>query len=219
MTHTQFYTLSENLPFTVSLAVVTILCLLEGVMLFIGVGFINFLDTLFPDFDMEIDGFGLDDQGLVSKTLSFLRAKNVPLIILLVFFLVSFGLTGLVSQAIIVNFIGTPVSGLILSIPSFFIGLTMMKALGEVVSKIIPSDESDALEIKAFTNKVGVITLGVAKKETPAQCKIKDQTGKLHYFMVFPDDENDQLQQGEKVLLVRYEKPYFYAIKPENKNI
>jgi hypothetical protein len=219
MSHSEFYTLSQNLPFTVALAVVTILCLMEGVMLFIGVGVINLLDSLFPDFDMEIDGFGLEDQGLVSKTLSFLRAKNVPLVILLVLFLVSFGLTGLVAQAFCIKIFGFPVNGFFLSIPAFFIGLTMMKGIGEVISKIIPADETDAIEIKDFTNKVGIITLGVAKASQPAQCKIKDHTGKLHYFMVYPDNEANELKQGEKVLLVRYEDPYFYAIKPDNKNI
>ena len=219
MTHQEFYLLTQNMPFTVSLAVVTILCFLEGVMLFLGVGIINLIDTMFPDFDMEIDGFGLEDQGLVSKTLSFLRAKNVPLVVLLVFFLVSFGLSGLVMQSVFIKTIGLPVNGIILSIPAFLIGISMMKALGEVVSKIVPADETDAIAISDFTNKVGIITLGVASNDQPAQCKIKDHIGKMHYYMVFPDDEVQQLKQGDKVLLVRYEEPYFYAIKSNNKNI
>lgn len=219
MAYNEFYLLRDNLPFTVSLAVVTLLCLLEGVMLFLGVGLINFLDSLLPDFDIEVNGFGLEDQGLVSKTLTFLRVKNVPLVILLVIFFVAFGLSGLAIQAVCIKFLGITLNGFLVSVPALFVGGTMSKAIGEVLSKVVPTDETDALEISYFKNKVGVITLGVAQNNMPAQCKIKDHFGKLHYFMVFPDETDESLEQGDRVLLVRYEEPYFYGIKSNNKNI
>ncbi len=218
MTLNEFYVLPENLPFSVSITVVMILSLLEGVLLFFGVGLINFIDSLFPDLDFDIEGFGVDDPGVVSKTLSFLRIKEVPLIILLVAFLMSYGVSGLIIQSLSLKYLGQTMSAFLISIPSILIGFTLMKGFGEVLSKIMPSDETDAKEISEYTNKIGFIVLGTAKMGAPAQCKVKDKNGQIHYFMVLPDHD-EEIEQGEKVLLVRYEAPYFYVIKPKNKNI
>lgn len=218
MNFIDFYQLPENLPFAVSLTIVTLLSLVEGVAFLIGTGFISFIDSLLPNIDLSVDGPTLEDQGLISKTLSFLRVKNVPLIILLAAFLMAFGVSGLLLQSLVLQFVGTTITSLVLILPAFVIGLATMKAFGEVVAKVMPKDETDAQKIEAFVGKLGVVTLGTAKKDKPAQCKVKDKQGHLHYFMAFPDNE-EEISMGEKVILVRYEEPYFYMIKNKNKHL
>jgi hypothetical protein len=215
----EFYLLTENFPFTVAITVVAILSFLEGVMLLLGLGMISFLDNLLPDLDLDIDGPTLENHGLVSKTLTFLKIKNVPLIILFVAFMMSYGMSGLIIQGFCIKLFGTPLSSALISIPAFFIGITLMKGFGEVLAKIMPADETDARKIEEYAGKMGVITLGVSKKGNPAQCKVREKNGATHYFMALPDNEGEEIHQGEKVLLVRFETPYFYVIKPDNKNL
>lgn len=218
MTFNDFYQLSDNLPFSVAITIVTILSLIEGIAFMIGTGLLSFIDSLLPNFDLNIDGPNLEDQGLVSKTLTFLKVKNVPLIILLITFLMSFGVSGLLMQSLVLEILGFTVSALILIIPATIIGLGIMKAFGEVLAKVMPKDETDAEKIEAFVGKVGVLTLGTAEKDKPAQCKVKDKKGHLHYFMALTDND-EKIHMGQKVILVRYEEPYFYIIKNENKHL
>jgi len=219
VTFNEFYLLPENLIFTVAVTVVTIMSLLEGVLLFFGAGLINFFDVMLPDIDLELDGFGLEDKGFVSKTLSFLKVKDVPLVILFVCFLMSFGLSGLFLQAFCLKVFGTTASPYLVTPFALFIGLTLMRGFGVVISKLIPRDETDAVKINELIGRIGTITLGDVSKEKPAQCKVKDKSGQIHYFMSLPDNDNDEIKMGEKVLFVRYESPYFFVIRPENKNI
>lgn len=216
MSFHEFYSLGVNLPFTISIAIVSILSLLEGVAFLIGFGLISFLDSLLPDINLELDGPNLDDMGLVSKTLSFLKVKNVPLVVLFVCFLMSFGVSGLFFQGLWYSLFKTTINPLFIIPLAGIIGLILMKGFGTAIARLFPDDHTDAKELKSFITKIGVITLGSSKKGSPAQCKVKDHIGANHYFMVLPDNENEEILQGEAVLLVRYEEPYFYGIKPNN---
>jgi hypothetical protein len=218
MKFSEFYILTDNLPFTVALAIVSLLSLIEGVAFLIGFGLINFLDSLLPDIDFNIDGPKLTDPGIISKTLSFLRIKKIPVIILFVTFLMSFGVSGLMLQVILLKVLGTTMNGLLLTIPAIILGIAITKGFSEVIARLMPKDETDAETLNSFIGKVAIITLGVAKPNHPAQCKLKDKKGTTHYLMVMPD-KDQEIQTGEKVLFVKYEEPYFYGIKPENENI
>ncbi|MCR9203909.1 MAG: YqiJ family protein [Halobacteriovoraceae bacterium] len=218
MSFREFYMLGVNLPFTVSIAVVSILSLLEGVAFLLGFGLISFLDSFLPDVSLELDGPELEELGFVSKTLSFLKVKNVPLVILFVCFLMSFGVSGLFIQGCFYSITKTTLNPLLIIPIALLIGLSLMKGFGTVIARIFPDDETDARALDTFVSKVAVVTLGTVKNNHPAQCKVKDHIGAYHYFMVLPDNEEEQIHQGENILLVRYDHPYFYGIKP-NKNI
>ena len=137
-------------------------------------------------------------------------------VILLVCFLMSFGVSGIFFQGLWYSAFGFTLNPLFIIPFAAIIGLALMRGFGTAIARLFPDDQTDAQELKSFVTKIGTITLGVSKKNSPAQCKIKDHVGANHYFMVLPDNENDEIAQGESVLLVRYEEPYFYGIKPDN---
>jgi hypothetical protein len=58
-----------------------------------------------------------------------------------------------------------------------------------------------------------VITLGNARRGYPAEARLKDEHGQLHYVMVEPDSDSEEFAQGSTVLLVKQESSVFRAIR------
>ncbi len=206
----EFLSLHEVLPFSLTLGFVFALAVLEGVGVILGIGLFAFLDNVLPDFDGDFDA-NLPDGGLTSL-LSWMNVKKVPLLVALVCFLSTFGVVGVMAQYILQNFFAI-LAPLLIAIPaSLVLSIVLSKYFILGISKIMPKDESSALDIKSFIGKSATITLGVAKKGFPAECKLEDKYGQTHYFMVEPEGE-EEFKQGESVLLSKLSKNGFFAIK------
>ena len=59
--------------------------------------------------------------------------------------------------------------------------------------------------------RTALIILGQAKINFPAQAKVKDQFGQMHYVMVEPE-QDETFQQGQSVILTQRTKIGFQAI-------
>ncbi|MEZ5581570.1 MAG: DUF1449 family protein [Candidatus Competibacteraceae bacterium] len=91
----EFITADGNLPFSVALALMLLIALLEGVGTVLGFGFSHLLDQLTPGIDLSPETPDLDgDSGVVSRLLGWLHVGKVPMLALLVVFLTAFGLLG-----------------------------------------------------------------------------------------------------------------------------
>ena len=96
-----FLLANENLPFTVALAVMFGIAVLEGVMALMGFALSGVLDSLLPDmdFDIEADVYAdLETPSPFSRLLGWLRVGKVPMLMLLIIFLTGFGLIGLLEE-------------------------------------------------------------------------------------------------------------------------
>lgn len=201
---------SNNIIFTSALILMMFIALLEGVLVLIGVGLSNTFDSLIPDFDTEFD---VDTGYSLSKFFGWIRLKQVPILMLVVIFLTSFGLIGLLIQAILFNFIGTLWLQYLVVIPAFIFAITSLRIFGGLIAKFLPKDETSSISNNDLIGYIAIITLGKATKGSPAEAKIKDQSGQVHYFMVEPENENDIFMQGEKVLISGQNEKLFFAIK------
>ena len=56
------------------------------------------------------------------------------------------------------------------------------------------------------------IVLGTARRNEPAQARLRDEHGKTHYVMVEPEFDGDELPSGTPVLLVKVDGSRFRAI-------
>ena len=222
----EFILASQNMPFTVALTVMLGMAVLEGVMTLLGAGISSFLDSLLPDIDVDMDvDLGSDsDLGAsevpaatpLSKVLSWLQVGKVPVLILLVIFLTGFGLIGLTIQSFMHSTTGMLLPGIVASGIAFFLSMPVVRVFGGAIGKIIPKDETDAVSVKTLIGRIAVITIGTAKKGSPAEAKVKDQHGLTHYIMVEPEQDNDVFTSGTAILLIKQGGSVFKAIENTN---
>lgn len=214
----------ENIAFSVALALMLGIAILEGVMTVLGAGLSGLLDNLLPeslqadfdlDLDSELDGTALEaaSPSALSKLLGWLCVGRVPILVLLVAFLLSFGLAGVLIQKVTFLVAGGLLPGWLAWIPALGLALPPTRWMGRAVARIIPSDESSAVSVDSFIGRTAVITLGTARAGAPAQARLKDQHGQSHYVMVEPDNSDQELVSGMTVLLVRRVNSTFLAIE------
>ena len=212
-----FLLATENMPFTVALAVMFGIAFLEGVTVLLGFALSGMLDALLPDFDMDFDiEAELEAPSSISRMLSWLRVGKVPMLMLLIVFLTGFGLIGLALQSLLHGSFGFLLPNWLMSIPAFLLALPVVRIFGGALNRIMPNDETDAVSADSLVGRLATITLGTAVSGSPAEAKVRDIHGTTHYVMVEPDMAGESFAAQSSVLLVRNEGAVFKAITNPN---
>ncbi|MGL4232173.1 MAG: YqiJ family protein [Casimicrobium sp.] len=183
---------SEAWPFAAALALLVALSVLEGVGLLVSHSPSSFLDNLLPEMPDGVDG-----------PLGWLHLGKVPILVLLILFLAGFAISGYVIQSAAKALTGGLLPAWIASIPAIFAGFSTVSAIGALLAKVMPKDESSAISEQSLLGRAGVIVRGVAKHDYAAEAKVRDLQGRAHYVMVECDIEGESFSEGENVLLVR----------------
>ena len=180
-----------NLPFSVALLVM----LLIGAVEAFGLG----ASAVHLDVHADVDGGG--------DLLGWLGVGRVPLLMLLVVFLALFGLAGLAIQ----QFAG-PLP-LWIAVPGAAAAALPLTGLGaRGLARIMPGDETTAIGLDDLAGRRGTITIGTARRGSPAQARVADVHGQVHYVMVEPYDDDHSIGQGETVRLDRRDGNIFIAV-------
>lgn len=208
----------QNFIFGVAITLMFLLFILEIVALMIG-GANDWVDGFLPDSLTEAHAeIGIDspnvDASVFIRFLSWLYVGKIPLLMLMVVFLAVFGLTGFIFQSVVYNLLGFYLPKIIAVIVVWFLSLPIVRLFAKGLYKILPKDETTAINQSELVGRIGTVVIGKATKDTPAQIKVKDTHGQTHYVMAYAD--NDELMQGETVLLVSQKEMYFVAIKNVN---
>lgn len=212
-----FLTADGNLPFAVALLVMLIIAVLEGVTTVLGAGLSSLLEGGLPEVDLDVDSPELDsDGGVLSSLLGWLRVGEVPVLILLVLFLTGFGLIGLGIQSFAGKVTGALLPWPLAALPALLLSLPLVRALGGILARVIPRDETDAVSSDSLVGRVAVITLGTASVGNPAEARTRDRHGTTHYVMVEPLQEGETLTAGTDVLIIEPAGAGFRATKVEN---
>ena len=128
-----FFLQDGNQLFTGALVLMLMIAVLEGVMMLIGVGISDMLDNLLPDMDIDLDAPDTEAGGVLTKVLGWLRFGEVPALILLVAFLVAFGISGLLIQMFSESLFGILLPGWLLAIPVVFLALPQVRFVGNLL--------------------------------------------------------------------------------------
>ncbi|MGA9583196.1 MAG: YqiJ family protein [Allosphingosinicella sp.] len=180
-----------NLPFSVALLVMLMIGAVEA----FGLG----ASAVQLDVHADMDGGG--------DPLGWLGVGRVPLLMLLVVFLALFGLIGLAVQ----QFAG-PLP-LWIAVPAAAIGALPLTGLGaRGLARIMPGDETTAVSLDSLVGRRGTITIGTARRGSPAQARVADIHGQVHYVMVEPYDDDHSIGEGETVRLDRRDGHIFIAV-------
>ena len=128
----------ENLPFSVALGLMLAIAVLEGVGMLFGAGLSGALESVAPDFDIDVDADIDADAGAdlpaLSQFLGWLRVGEVPILILLIVFLTSFGLGGLIVQGLVHTSMGTYLSMPFASLAAFGLALPSVRVFGGLLA-------------------------------------------------------------------------------------
>ena len=225
----EFLTAPGNLPFSIALAVVFLLGLLEALALLLG-GVSGLFNVDAPDVDIEapdavaVDGAeapGVDvdgDGGLVGGLLQWLHVGQLPTTVLLLLFLLSFGIGGLVLQWMLMSRFGALLPATLASVPALAIALLGTRLTGSLLKPVLPRDETEAVSLDSLVGCGGQITVGTARHGRPAEARVKDRFGHAHYVMVEPDG-SEEFPAGSHVLLIKRHGAIYQVIDNAGANI
>jgi len=213
-----FITADQNSIFTMALVLMGMIAILEGASTVIGMGISELLESMLPNVEFDVATPDAP-QSVLSKLLGWINFGKVPLLIIMVCFLSAFGVVGYLLQYFTQGLTSVLLPQLIAVPIAFVIAMPFVRLFTSMLEKIMPRDESSALKEESFVGAMVTITLGTAKKGSPAEAKLTDVHGQTHYFMVQPEDEEEQFEQGSSVLLLRPSSNGFYAIKNTNTSL
>jgi len=218
MTLLEFINSDSNSLFTIALALMLFISILEGITTIFGFGLSSFLEGIFPDIDLELSSPDVS-EGVLSKLFSWLNYGKVPVLIIFICFLTAFGVIGYLIQYTFYMFISSLLPQTIVVPVALIVTLPFVRLLTSLLNKIMPKDETSALSHDSFIGTVATITLGKAKFGSAAEGKVKDKYGQTHYFMIEPESQDIEFVQGEDVLLSKKNINGFYAIKNEHSSL
>ena len=151
------------------------------------------------------------DAGPLSEVLTWLHAGQLPTTILLLLFLLSFGIGGLMLQSLMQARLGTLLPAGVAVWPAGLIALLATRISGGLLKPVLPRDETEAVSQDSFVGCGGQITIGTARPGKPAEARVKDRFGRTHYVMVEPDGD-DEFPTGSHILLVKRHAALYRAI-------
>ncbi|WP_299723425.1 YqiJ family protein [uncultured Tateyamaria sp.] len=226
----ELLTSSGNFPFSIALAVVAGLFVLEIITALLG-GSILGVGTDAPDIDVDMDfdfsaeidagadlADGFDSVDMPETEVSsggiftWIGARDVPILIWLVSFLTMFGLSGLILQSAMQSTLGFQLPALIASAIAFVPALAVTRVIANWVALLMPKTQTTALRARNLGGYHGTITQGTASRGKPAEVKIKDRHGNIHYLRVEPLHDDDSFAQGTDVTLIRKRGDKFFVI-------
>ena len=204
-------TTQGNAPFVVALLVMLGLAVVECVALFTGFSLNDAVDELVvPHSGVEtlghatgMEATGPEAAGVVGRFLAWLYIGKVPVLMVLIVALTVFGVCGLALQGVVRGVLGMPAPAL-LAVPTVFIAtLPLVRACTAGLARMLPRDESSAVDPASFVGRTARVTSGVARAGMPAEARLRDAFGTDHHVLVEPEEPDQTFPAGSIVLLVR----------------
>ena len=188
-----------NTPFAVALVLLALLLLLQMI------GVSDFGGDI--DADVETDG-----ADLTGGLASLLGLNRLPLMAWLSIFLGCFSLLGWSMQQLLTGLTDAPLPALPATGLGLVVALPATSFLARPLSRIWPHDETSAISTDNLLGKRGTISIGTARRGSPARALITDHFGQPHNVMVEPHEEGAAFVEGDEVLLVRRDGETFFAV-------
>jgi hypothetical protein len=161
----------------------------------------------------DVDGVdGVHGLSPLSATLGWLSVGRVPILVLLVILLATFGLAGYLIQNLAASWFGGPLASWFAAIPAAIAGLFAMRYGGQWLGRIFPRTQTDAASQAEMVGSYATVIRGEAKRGQPAEAKTYDLRGRTHYVLIEPAEESDVYGTGSRVFLVSRDRNIYRAI-------
>ena len=173
----------------------------------------------FGEFDLSDAGLDLDaeadtdfDSNFAAGPASWLGMGKVPVLIWFAAILVSFGVTGVFIQTFSTSTIGAPLPVSLVAVLAVVVAIWFARTFGEVFARLLPKTETTAMSERHLGRRIGVVSQGTAKRGMPAEVRVTDHHGNMHYLRAEPVRDSDEIPQGSRVLVLRHRFDQGYRI-------
>jgi hypothetical protein len=213
---------SDNVPFMFACAVLVLLLVLQLISLVMGFGVETPLDMAIPDLDLpteiHVDGGNLEAVSGPLRALTWLGLGRVPVVILIGLYLTFFAAVGLALQGMVFSLTGQRymLPFWLAWIPALAATVPLARYASMGIARIMPREETTAVSSRTFIGRVAIIITGTARSGSPAEAKLHDEHGQVHYLLVEPDVQTDEFTQGTDVLIVSQNGATFRGIRNQS---
>jgi hypothetical protein len=193
----------EVRPFAVAAAIMVALGGIEVLTTMIG---LSISELIGHDVSVEAGQHG----GLGGLFL-WINAGRLPLVILLILVLGIFSIGGFLLQGVahVLGFV-IPVSIAVLTAVAG--GLPVIRTTSRGLARIIPRDETYAVNDADFVGKIATVVVGPLDQGLPGRVRLKDVFGNWHTVSARASHDSPDLAVGASVLLVDRDARGFIAI-------
>jgi Protein of unknown function (DUF1449) len=141
----------------------------------------------------------------------WINAGRLPLLILIILALGVFAIAGFFLQGL-AHGVGLSIPASIAAIAAAGFSLPVIRLTSRGIARIIPRDETYAVEGADFIGHVAEVSIGPLDQGLPGRVRLKDVFGNWHSLVARAGPESTPLPVGASVLLVDRDARSFIAI-------
>lgn len=158
--------------------------------------------------DIEVEA---DSHNALGGLFLWINAGRLPLLILIILALGVFSIEGFLLQGIAQG-AGAAVPVWIATLIAMAGSIPVVRTASRGISRIIPRDESYAVDEADFVGHVGEVSVGPLDQGLPGRVRLKDVFGNWHTVSARASSDSQALPVGASVLLVDRDAKCFIAI-------
>ncbi|WP_349642753.1 OB-fold-containig protein [Bradyrhizobium lablabi] len=193
----------EVRPFAVAAAIMVALGGIEVLTTLVGLS----IGELFGK-DVDIDA---DHHTGLGGLFLWINAGRLPLLILIILALGLFSIIGFLLYAI-AHGLGVNLPTAIAALVAAAGSIPLIRSTSRGIARIIPRDESYAVNENDFVGHVGEVTVGPLDQGLPGRVRLKGVFGNWHSVAARASHDSNVLPVGASVLLVDRDAKSFIAI-------
>ncbi len=194
---------SDVRPFAIAAAVMVTLGGIE--MLTMIVGF-SISELIGKDFALESES-----HSAIGGLFLWINAGRLPLLILIILALGIFSIAGFFLQGI-AHGLGMAAPVTLAALIAAALSLPAIRVTSRGIARIIPRDESYAVNDSDFVGHVAEVSIGPLDQGLPGRVRLKDVFGNWHSVAARASPDSTPLAVGASVLLVDRDARSFIAI-------
>jgi membrane protein implicated in regulation of membrane protease activity len=190
-------------PFAISAAIMVTLGGIELLTMIVG---FSISELIGKDFALETES-----HSAIGGLFLWINAGRLPLLILMILALGVFAISGFLLQAI-AHSVGTAVPVTLAALAALAVSLPAIRVTSRGIARIIPRDETYAVDEADFVGHVGEVSIGPLDQGLPGKVRLKDVFGNWHSVAARASPDSTPLAVGASVLLVDRDARSFIAI-------
>lgn len=192
---------AETRPFAIAALILVALIGVEMISLMLGASASHLFDKAF-------DG---DHHGPVAEAFGWVNVGRVPMLVLITLALGAFAAAGYALQAV-AHGLWQPLPSLAAAGLAFVAAVPMVRVGSRALSRLIPHDETYAVEDADLVGRTAEVTVGPLDDGLPGRVKLQDVHGNWHFPRARAAKGHGPMAVGSTVLLVDREGTAFLAI-------